>query len=415
MSGASNIYPTAELRARDAAHHMHPFSDTGALNREGVRVITGAEGVWLTDSDGNRYLDGMAGLWCCQVGHGRDEIADAVNRQMRELDYYNTFFKTSHPPVIALSEKLAELSPPQFNRVFFTSSGSEANDTVFRMVRTYWDLMGKPEKKTIIGRWNGYHGSTLAGTSLGGMTAMHGQGDLPVPGVHHIAQPYWFGEGMLASPAMTPDVSFWAVHPASVLLLVIYLMGAYRTADMKENPMWKAVDTKETRHDTPDEETTAKESPARQIALFVAMMLVLGVAGWVIAQSAEQITDRMDLSAALVGALMTAVVTSLPELVTTLAAVRRGALQLAVGGIIGGNSFDVLFLTLSDFGYRDGSLYHAIGSGDLFWLIVGQAMTAILLLGLIVREKQGPGGIGWESVLMLSIYGGAVGFQAWSG
>lgn len=214
---------------------------------------------------------------------------------------------------------------------------------------------------------------------------------------------------------LTPDMSVWAVHPASLILLVIYLMGAYRTADMKENPMWEAVDTRETRHDTPDEDTTAKESPARQIAAFVAMMLVLGVAGWVIAQSAEQITDRMDLSAALVGALMTAVVTSLPELVTTLAAVRRGALQLAVGGIIGGNSFDVLFLTLSDVGYREGSLYHAIGSGDLFWLIVGQAMTAILLLGLIVREKQGPGGIGWESVLMLSIYGGAVGFQAWSG
>ncbi|WP_428699680.1 aspartate aminotransferase family protein [Stappia sp.] len=209
MSGASNIYPTAELRARDAAHHMHPFSDTGALNREGVRIITSADGVWLTDSDGNRYLDGMAGLWCCQVGHGRDEIADAVNRQMRELDYYNTFFKTSHPPVIALSEKLAELSPPQFNRVFFTSSGSEANDTVFRMVRTYWDLMGKPEKKTIIGRWNGYHGSTLAGTSLGGMTAMHGQGDLPVPGVHHIAQPYWFGEGGDMSP---DEFGVWAAR-----------------------------------------------------------------------------------------------------------------------------------------------------------------------------------------------------------
>lgn len=214
---------------------------------------------------------------------------------------------------------------------------------------------------------------------------------------------------------LTPDMSFWAVHPASLVLVVIYLLGAYRTADMKENPMWEAVDTKETRHDTPDEETTAKESPVWQIIVFVAMMLVLGVAGWVIAQSAEQITDRMDLSAALVGALMTAVVTSLPELVTTLAAVRRGALQLAVGGIIGGNSFDVLFLTLSDFGYRDGSLYHAIGQGDLFWLIVGQAMTAVLLLGLIVREKQGPGNIGWESVLMLSIYGGAVGFQAWSG
>lgn len=209
MAGASNLYPTADLRARDAAHHFHPFTDTGALNREGVRVITSAEGVWLTDSDGNRYLDGMAGLWCSQVGHGRGEIVDAVEKQMRELDYYNTFFKTSHPPVIALSERLAQISPPQFNRVFFTSSGSEANDTVFRMVRTYWDLMGKPDKKTIIGRWNGYHGSTLAGTSLGGMAGMHAQGDLPVPGVHHIAQPYWFGEG----GEMTPDdFGIWAAR-----------------------------------------------------------------------------------------------------------------------------------------------------------------------------------------------------------
>ncbi|WP_186400690.1 aspartate aminotransferase family protein [Stappia sp. P2PMeth1] len=209
MAGASNLYPTADLRARDAAHHFHPFTDTGALNREGVRVITSADGVWLTDSDGNRYLDGMAGLWCSQVGHGRGEIVDAVEKQMRELDYYNTFFKTSHPPVIALSERLAQLSPPQFNRVFFTSSGSEANDTVFRMVRTYWDLMGKPEKKTIIGRWNGYHGSTLAGTSLGGMAGMHAQGDLPVPGVHHIAQPYWFGEGGEMSP---DEFGIWAAR-----------------------------------------------------------------------------------------------------------------------------------------------------------------------------------------------------------
>ena len=209
MSGASNLYPTRELQARDAAHHIHPFTDTGALNREGTRVITRAEGVWLTDSDGNRYLDGMASLWCCQVGHGRAEIADAVHRQMGELDYFNTFFKTSHPPAIALAEKLAALTPPQFNRVFFTSSGSEANDTVFRMVRTYWDLMGEPERKTIIGRWNGYHGSTLAGTSLGGMTAMHEQGDLPLPGVHHIAQPYWFGEGGNMSP---DEFGIWAAR-----------------------------------------------------------------------------------------------------------------------------------------------------------------------------------------------------------
>ncbi|NRG19937.1 aspartate aminotransferase family protein [Rhizobiales bacterium] len=195
MPAHSNVYPTKQLQERDAAHHIHPFTDTGALNREGSRIITGADGVWLIDSDGNRYLDGMAGLWCTQVGHGRKEIADAVYDQMRELDYYNTFFKTTHPPAVELADKLAQLTPPQFNRVFFTGSGSEANDTVFRMVRTYWDLMGEPKRKHIIGRWNGYHGSTLAGTSLGGMTAMHAQGDLPIPGVHHIAQPYWFGEG----------------------------------------------------------------------------------------------------------------------------------------------------------------------------------------------------------------------------
>ncbi|CUA94508.1 aspartate aminotransferase family protein [Pannonibacter indicus] len=200
MNGVSNRYPTAELRALDAAHHFHPFTDTLQLNAEGSRVITNAKGVWLTDSEGNRILDGMAGLWCAQIGHGREEVAEAVYKQMLELPYYNTFFKTTHPPVIALSEKLAEISPPQFNRTFFCSSGSEANDTVFRMVRFYWDQMGKPEKKVIIGRWNGYHGSTLAGTSLGGMKAMHEQGDLPVPGVRHIGQPYWFGEGGDMSP-----------------------------------------------------------------------------------------------------------------------------------------------------------------------------------------------------------------------
>jgi len=200
MTAHSNIYPTKALQELDAAHHWHPFSDMKSLNAEGSRVITHSDGVWLTDSDGKRILDGMAGLWCVQVGHGRREIADAVYKQMNELSYYNTFFKTTHPPAIALSEKLAKLAPAHMNKVFYCSSGSEANDTVFRMVRTYWDKMGKPEKKVIIGRWNGYHGSTLAGTSLGGMKAMHGQGDLPIPGVRHIDQPYWFGEGHEMSP-----------------------------------------------------------------------------------------------------------------------------------------------------------------------------------------------------------------------
>ncbi|WP_298984772.1 aspartate aminotransferase family protein [uncultured Roseibium sp.] len=200
MTAHSNIYPTKALQELDAAHHWHPFSDMKSLNEEGSRIITHADGVWLTDSDGKNIFDGMAGLWCVQVGHGRREIADAVFKQMNELAYYNTFFKTTHPPAIALSEKLAKLAPDHINTVFYCSSGSEANDTVFRMVRTYWDMKGKPDKKVIIGRWNGYHGSTLAGTSLGGMKAMHKQGDLPVQGVHHIDQPYWFGEGHDMSP-----------------------------------------------------------------------------------------------------------------------------------------------------------------------------------------------------------------------
>lgn len=200
MSDLSNKYPTAALQALDASHHLHPFTDHGALRAEGARVIVKGEGVWLTDSDGNRIMDGMAGLWNVQIGHGRTEIADAVAAQMRELSYYNTFFKTTHPPVVALSQKIAEIAPEPYNQVFYVSSGSEANDTILRLVRYYWDLQGKPEKKTFITRWNAYHGSTVAGTSLGGMKAMHGQGDLPIPGIHHIAQPHWFDEGGNLSP-----------------------------------------------------------------------------------------------------------------------------------------------------------------------------------------------------------------------
>ncbi|MBO6755104.1 MAG: aspartate aminotransferase family protein [Roseibium sp.] len=231
MTAPSNIYPTAALKALDAAHHLHPFSDMKTLNEEGSRIITSAEGVWLTDSDGNRIMDGMAGLWCVQVGHGRAEIADAVHRQMCELSYYNTFFKTSHPPAVALSEKLAQLAPAHVNKVFYCSSGSEANDTVFRMVRTYWDQMGQPDKKVIISRWNGYHGSTLAGTSLGGMKAMHGQGDLPVPGVHHIDQPYWFGEG----GEMSPDA--FGVQAARELERAIDALGEDNVAAFIAEPI----------------------------------------------------------------------------------------------------------------------------------------------------------------------------------
>lgn len=185
---------TADYQALDAAHHMHPFMDTAALNREGCRVITRGDGVFLWDTEGNQILDGMAGLWCVNVGHGRREIADAVHRQMLELSYSNTFFKTSHPPVIELARMLTDVAPDEMTRAFFTNSGSESIDTAIRTARTFWANHGKPEKRVIISRRNAYHGSTVAGAGLGGMAAMHAQG-ASKDGFYHIDQPYWFGEG----------------------------------------------------------------------------------------------------------------------------------------------------------------------------------------------------------------------------
>lgn len=186
---------TAEIRALDAAHHLHPFTDTRALNARGVRVITSGKGSYLTDSEGERILDGMSGLWCVSVGHGRKEIIDAVSAQLEELTFYNTFFNTTHPPVARLGALLAEVTPPQFNHFHFTGSGSEANDTIFRLARYYWELMGKPEKRIMVGRRNAYHGSTVASSSLGGFTQMHKQGGMIVPDVVHAPAPYWWANG----------------------------------------------------------------------------------------------------------------------------------------------------------------------------------------------------------------------------
>jgi len=183
---------TAEWRALDSAHYLHPFTDHKGLAARGARIVTHAEGVWLHDSDGNRLLDGMAGLWCVALGYGRRELAEAAYRQMLELPYYNSFFQSANPPAIELAAALAELTPPQFRHAFLTGSGSEANDTLVRLVRRYWQLRGEPQRDVIISRWNAYHGSTLAGASLGGMKPMHAQGGLPIPGIVHIGQPYWF-------------------------------------------------------------------------------------------------------------------------------------------------------------------------------------------------------------------------------
>ncbi|MDI6026846.1 aspartate aminotransferase family protein [Corticibacterium sp. UT-5YL-CI-8] len=183
-------YSLAQLQQIDAAHHLHPFTDSKELRETGSRVISRAEGPYIYDTEGFELLDGMAGLWCVNVGYGRDELAEVAAQQMKELPYYNSFFKCSTPTPILLAKKLAELAPRHINQVFYGSSGSEANDTALRLVRHYWALEGKPEKNRIVSRTMAYHGSTVAGTSLGGMAGMHSQLGGAVPNIVHVMMPY---------------------------------------------------------------------------------------------------------------------------------------------------------------------------------------------------------------------------------
>ncbi|WP_420393657.1 sodium:calcium antiporter [Acuticoccus sp.] len=205
----------------------------------------------------------------------------------------------------------------------------------------------------------------------------------------------------------TPDATVFAIHPATVVLFVAYVAGVRMARRDRDDPMWSPKQTPKTRPDTPEDEA----NPRPTWLLFVVfgmLVAVIGVAGYLVARTGILIARETGIGETVVGTLMTAVATSLPELVTTVAAVRAGALQLAVGGIIGGNLFDVLFLSAADVAYRDGSIYHAIGADSAFWALVGLAMTGVLLLGLIRRQEHGPANIGFESVLMLVIYAGAV-------
>lgn len=188
-------YNTKELQKQDFEHYLHPFSDMADINQAGARIMVKGEGSYIWDTEGNKIVDGMSGLWCVNLGYGQKTLIDAAHKQLQELPFYNSFFKTANVPAIELSKLLSEVSPSGFERVFYTNSGSEGNDTIVRMVRRYWDVVGKPSKKVIISRWNGYHGSTMAGASLSGMTYMHEQGGLPIPDIVHIDQPYQLEHG----------------------------------------------------------------------------------------------------------------------------------------------------------------------------------------------------------------------------
>ncbi len=183
------------LRELDIRHHLHPFTTFAELAKTGSRIITRAEGCHLWDAEGNRILDGMAGLWCVNVGYGRTRLAEVAREQMEELPYYNTFFQTATPPAIELAAELAALLPEGIDRIFYASSGSEANDTIVKTIWYYWNLMGRPEKKIIVSRTLAYHGVGLGSGSLTGMPFMHEPFDLPLARFVHIGNPYWFAEG----------------------------------------------------------------------------------------------------------------------------------------------------------------------------------------------------------------------------
>jgi putrescine aminotransferase len=222
---------TEQWQELDRLHHLHPFTDSKVLHGKGSRIITRADGVYLWDSEGRRILDGMAGLWCVNVGYGRQELARAAYEQMLELPYYNIFFQTSHPPAVDLSELLSQVTPEHLNHVFFTNSGSEANDTMVRLVRHYWQIKGKSSRNVIISRENAYHGSTMAGASLGGMKPMHKQGGLPIPDIEHITQPYWYALGGDLSPEE------FGLQAARALEERILAVGADRVAAFIGEPV----------------------------------------------------------------------------------------------------------------------------------------------------------------------------------
>jgi putrescine aminotransferase len=196
---------TQVWRALDAAHHIHPFTQTEALNREGVRIITRGKGIYLWDSDGKKLIDGMSGLWCVQLGYGNKELARAGYDALNTLPYYNNFFKTTNPWTAELAAKLTTLLPDGHQHVLFANSGSEANDTALKLIRYYWNLKGRPEKKLHLSRELSYHGVTMAAASLSGLTPLHPQWDLPLAGFAKVPAPYWYGAKAAGYGDIGPD------------------------------------------------------------------------------------------------------------------------------------------------------------------------------------------------------------------
>ena len=182
----------SQLKEIDKTAFLHPFTDLATYRTKGGRTISSADHIYIRDTNGVELLDGMSGLWCTNLGYTQPKIVDAISNQLQKLPYYNSFFNCTTDTTIAMADAMVKILPDHFDSVFFTNSGSEANDTNIRLVHRYFDLLDKPDKKIIISRKNAYHGSTIAAASLGGMAGMHAQIQL-MPYIHHVDQPYAFG------------------------------------------------------------------------------------------------------------------------------------------------------------------------------------------------------------------------------
>ncbi|RIL00293.1 MAG: aspartate aminotransferase family protein [Proteobacteria bacterium] len=193
-----SAFDLATLRRLDQAHHLHPFTDHRAMHQDGTHVVRRAKGCTLYDEDGRELLDGLAGLWCVNVGYGRDEIAEAVAAQMREVAYYPSFFDTTTEPAIRLAARLASRAPAHLQHTIFSNSGSEANETALKLIRAYWKLRGRSAKSKLLSRSFAYHGVGIATTSLTGLPTCTDPFDLPLPGFVHVPGPHAYGSGKSA-------------------------------------------------------------------------------------------------------------------------------------------------------------------------------------------------------------------------
>jgi putrescine aminotransferase len=192
--------PSAPLQEIDARFHLHPFTNHDEMHARGTHIIVSGDGVYVQDAEGRKLLDGLAGLWCVNVGYGRAEVIDAISAQLRQISFYPSFFNSTTEPAIRLAQRLAELAPEGVNHTVFCNSGSEANETALKIIRGYWKLRGQPQRTKILSRNFSYHGVTIATTSMTGLPGCTEPFGLPLPGFIQVPGPHAYAAGQEADP-----------------------------------------------------------------------------------------------------------------------------------------------------------------------------------------------------------------------